>query len=130
MWSALTCQRFGKRRLVAARLASWFGRDKSRSTKAVTSYRTPTFRHSHGPSLYFCLVPSYFCLMVKCPTCGKAVEWKDNLWRPFCSERCKLIDFGRWANEEYLVPGQKIDSVEIGEQPHTGEANIMTDEES
>jgi endogenous inhibitor of DNA gyrase (YacG/DUF329 family) len=68
--------------------------------------------------------------MVKCPTCEKPVEWKDNLWRPFCSERCKLIDFGRWANEEYLVPGQKIDSVEIGEQPHTGEANTKTDEES
>ena len=64
--------------------------------------------------------------MLKCPTCDKLVEWKDNPWRPFCSERCKLIDFGRWANEEYLVPGQKIDSVEIGEQPHTGEANGET----
>ena len=82
------------------------------------------------PSLYFYLVPSYFCLVLKCPTCGKAVEWKDNPWRPFCSERCKLIDFGRWADGEYLVPGQKIDSVEIGEQPHTGEANSETDEES
>ena len=111
------------------RPASLFDRDKSRSTKAVTSYRTPN-PHSRSPSLYFCLVPSYFCLMVKCPTCGKPVEWKDNLWRPFCSERCKLIDFGRWANEEYLVPGQKIDSVEIGEQPHTGEVNSMIDEES
>jgi len=83
-----------------------------------------------APSLYFYLVPSYFCLVLKCPTCGKPVEWKDNPCRPFCSERCKLIDFGRWANEEYLVPGQKIDSVEIGEQPHTGEANTETDEES
>ena len=68
--------------------------------------------------------------MLKCPTCGKPAEWKDNPCRPFCSERCKLIDFGRWANEEYLVPGQKIDSVEIGEQPHTGEAYDKTDEES
>ena len=68
--------------------------------------------------------------MVKCPTCGKPVEWQDNPCRPFCSERCKLIDFSRWANEEYLVPGQKIDSVEIGEQTHTGEANTETDEES
>jgi endogenous inhibitor of DNA gyrase (YacG/DUF329 family) len=42
--------------------------------------------------------------MKKCPNCGKAVEWKDNPARPFCSERCKLIDFGRWANEEYRVP--------------------------
>ena len=41
---------------------------------------------------------------MNCPNCGKAVEWKDNPARPFCSERCKLIDFGRWANEEYRVP--------------------------
>ena len=54
--------------------------------------------------------------MPKCPTCGKQIEWQDNPWRPFCSERCKLIDFGRWANEEYCVPGQKIDPVETGEQ--------------
>jgi uncharacterized protein len=54
--------------------------------------------------------------MPKCPTCEKQIEWQDNPWRPFCSERCKLIDFGRWANEEYCVPGQKIDPVETGEQ--------------
>jgi endogenous inhibitor of DNA gyrase (YacG/DUF329 family) len=88
-----------------------------------------TIEVHRNPSLYFYLVPSYFCLVRTCPTCGKPVEWKDNPWRPFCSERCKLIDFGRWANEEYLVPGQKIDSVEIGEQPHAGEANSGTDEE-
>jgi endogenous inhibitor of DNA gyrase (YacG/DUF329 family) len=41
---------------------------------------------------------------MKCPTCGKPAEWQDNPYRPFCSERCKLIDFGRWANEEYRVP--------------------------
>ena len=91
---------------------------------------TPSLTVGLLPSLYFYLVPSYFCLVLKCPTCDKLVEWKDNPWRPFCSERCKLIDFGRWANEEYLVPGQKIDSVEIGEQPHNGEANGETDEES
>jgi endogenous inhibitor of DNA gyrase (YacG/DUF329 family) len=41
---------------------------------------------------------------MKCPTCGKTIEWENNPARPFCSERCKLIDFGRWANEEYRVP--------------------------
>src|SRR5229473_8234787 len=60
------------------------------------------------PRLYFSCLPSYFCLMPKCPTCGKPVEWRDNSYRPFCSERCKLIDFSRWANEEYRVPGQRI----------------------
>ena len=46
--------------------------------------------------------------MRTCPTCGKSVEWRDNPWRPFCSERCKLIDFGKWANEDYRVPGGPI----------------------
>lgn len=40
---------------------------------------------------------------MKCPMCGKPVEWENNPMRPFCSERCKLIDFGKWADEEYAV---------------------------
>ncbi|HEV2802905.1 MAG TPA: DNA gyrase inhibitor YacG [Pyrinomonadaceae bacterium] len=44
--------------------------------------------------------------MKKCPTCNKPVEWRDNPYRPFCSERCKLIDFGHWADEDYRVPSQ------------------------
>ena len=43
--------------------------------------------------------------VVKCPVCGKEVEWKDtNRYRPFCSERCKQIDLGAWAEERYKVP--------------------------
>jgi hypothetical protein len=51
---------------------------------------------------------------MKCPNCGKTAEWKDNPARPFCSERCKLIDFGRWANEEYRVPvaGNPLDETD------------------
>lgn len=45
---------------------------------------------------------------MKCPNCGKPAEWKDNPYRPFCSERCKLIDFGRWANGEYRVPAEPV----------------------
>ncbi|MBS0543762.1 MAG: DNA gyrase inhibitor YacG [Proteobacteria bacterium] len=42
---------------------------------------------------------------VRCPTCGKEVEWKtENRFRPFCSERCKQIDLGAWASETYRVP--------------------------
>ncbi|HEX8978282.1 MAG TPA: DNA gyrase inhibitor YacG [Parasulfuritortus sp.] len=44
---------------------------------------------------------------VNCPTCGKPVEWRpENKYRPFCSERCKLIDLGEWATEKYRVPTQ------------------------
>jgi len=42
---------------------------------------------------------------MKCPTCNKRVEWADNPFRPFCSERCKLLDFDRWVSEDYRVPG-------------------------
>jgi endogenous inhibitor of DNA gyrase (YacG/DUF329 family) len=42
--------------------------------------------------------------MVPCPHCGKEHQWDtSNPYRPFCSERCKLIDLGKWANEEYRV---------------------------
>ncbi len=42
---------------------------------------------------------------VKCPTCGKAVEWsEEQRWKPFCSERCKLMDLGAWAGEGYRIP--------------------------
>ena len=42
---------------------------------------------------------------VACPTCTTEVEWSHaNPFRPFCSERCKLIDLGAWANEAYRVP--------------------------
>jgi endogenous inhibitor of DNA gyrase (YacG/DUF329 family) len=54
---------------------------------------------------------------MKCPNCGKPAEWKDNPARPFCSERCKLIDFGRWANEEYRVPVAETPLVEMEEAP-------------
>src|SRR5207248_7033845 len=73
-------------------------------------------------SLYFWPLPSYFLLMTKCPTCGKPVEWKDNPWRPFCSERCKLIDFDKWTSDEYRVPGQSINPAEIiTPQPESSE---------
>ncbi|MDO4248309.1 MAG: DNA gyrase inhibitor YacG [Neisseria sp.] len=43
-------------------------------------------------------------LIVKCPTCGGQVAWiKTNPYRPFCSKRCKTIDLGAWANEDFKV---------------------------
>ena len=42
-----------------------------------------------------------------CPNCKRPTAWQDNPNRPFCSERCRLIDFGAWANEEYKVPAEE-----------------------
>ncbi len=44
--------------------------------------------------------------MSQCPTCNKEIQWQDNPYRPFCSERCKLVDLGKWVNEEFRVPGK------------------------
>jgi len=44
---------------------------------------------------------------VKCPNCGKKVAWTEQQrFKPFCSERCKLIDFGEWADEKKNIPGE------------------------
>jgi len=45
--------------------------------------------------------------MIQCPTCGKTLVWdKANPYRPFCSERCKLIDLGEWASEKHRISGE------------------------
>lgn len=42
---------------------------------------------------------------VKCPHCGKLTEYSlQNKFRPFCSERCQLIDLGDWADGKYSIP--------------------------
>ncbi|MGZ3775538.1 MAG: DNA gyrase inhibitor YacG [Pseudobdellovibrionaceae bacterium] len=42
---------------------------------------------------------------VKCPQCGHLTFYTtDNPFRPFCSERCRLIDLGEWASESYRIP--------------------------
>ncbi len=39
-----------------------------------------------------------------CPTCRKTVTKDGNPRYPFCNERCRLIDLGKWASEEYRIP--------------------------
>jgi endogenous inhibitor of DNA gyrase (YacG/DUF329 family) len=47
---------------------------------------------------------------VACPMCGKAAEYSpSNPWRPFCTERCKLIDLGEWASERYRIAVEEPD---------------------
>jgi len=57
-------------------------------------------------------------VVVACPTCSAAVRWTaDNRWRPFCSERCKLIDLGQWAAEKYRVPAEEQEPEDEFPQP-------------
>lgn len=48
--------------------------------------------------------------VVACPHCGHEVPWiPESRFRPFCSERCRQIDLGAWANDEYCVPSAPPD---------------------
>ncbi|MEW5943188.1 MAG: DNA gyrase inhibitor YacG [Pseudomonadota bacterium] len=58
---------------------------------------------------------------VACPVCGKsAVFGAENPYRPFCSERCKLIDLGQWAEEGYRVPMKETPGDESESPPGNG----------
>ena len=46
--------------------------------------------------------------LVACPTCKKLIEYSiNNKFRPFCCERCQMIDLGDWANENFKIPDNK-----------------------
>jgi len=50
---------------------------------------------------------------VTCPTCGKPVPWTpEQRWRPFCCERCRLIDMGEWLSEAHRIPAEDAPSEE------------------
>lgn len=54
--------------------------------------------------------------IVACPTCNKSVRWDaTNPARPFCSERCKLIDLGAWADESHRIPGSATEDDVLSE---------------
>ncbi len=43
-----------------------------------------------------------------CSTCGTPVAPRAaNPAHPFCSDRCRLLDLGRWLGEEYRIPGER-----------------------
>jgi len=45
--------------------------------------------------------------IVRCPSCGgDSIYAPSNAYRPFCSERCKGIDLGAWASEDFRMPAE------------------------
>ncbi|KPF68523.1 hypothetical protein IP84_09485 [beta proteobacterium AAP99] len=60
---------------------------------------------------------------VKCPSCGTKVLWNETAqWRPFCSERCKLVDLGAWASDKYRIAGaEPRDSTDLDEPDAVGQ---------
>lgn len=63
---------------------------------------------------------------VKCPYCGNAsIFSSENPSRPFCSERCRLLDLGLWADEGFRIPSQENGSVQ---DPLPGDESFSDDE--
>jgi hypothetical protein len=56
---------------------------------------------------------------LRCPICGKSFDADQSPTRPFCSQRCRDIDLGRWLDEKYTVP----DLAEEPQEPDIGEAS-------
>lgn len=56
---------------------------------------------------------------VKCPTCQREIDWSQAPFRPFCSERCRLIDLGAWLTEKNAIPGEAApdESGQVAGQP-------------
>jgi endogenous inhibitor of DNA gyrase (YacG/DUF329 family) len=49
-------------------------------------------------------------IKLNCPTCKKIVLWTNDFpFRPFCSDRCRLIDLGEWASETHKIAGDSLD---------------------
>ncbi|OGQ44545.1 MAG: hypothetical protein A3H42_01010 [Deltaproteobacteria bacterium RIFCSPLOWO2_02_FULL_46_8] len=54
---------------------------------------------------------------LSCPYCRKKTLKEANPFWPFCSQRCKLLDLGKWASGKYSIPGESIRS--HGQSPHS-----------
>lgn len=67
--------------------------------------------------------------LVKCPNCGTQVEWEGNEHRPFCSEKCKLLDLGEWIEGGYSIPDENSGLSEEDVQRIEAELNARQNDE-
>ena len=62
--------------------------------------------------------------LLRCPSCDMLVDAEHSKKSlPFCSERCRLIDLGRWLNEEHLLPVEAEDEESPGDLSESEHAN-------
>lgn len=60
--------------------------------------------------------------MMRCPTCEREFDPAQSGAMPFCSDRCRLIDLGRWLGEEYALPDPRsLEDEDFEEPPPNGE---------
>lgn len=67
---------------------------------------------------------------MKCPICREQTTWQDNPYRPFCSERCRLLDLGKWADGEYRISGGPRAQDETGAAADGADSNDKNGEQS
>ncbi|NGZ03087.1 MAG: DNA gyrase inhibitor YacG [Nitrospira sp. WS238] len=66
-----------------------------------------------------------------CPLCHRPTTWEGNPWRPFCCERCQVIDLGTWAIGQYRIPGSSLTAETGRREPlSTGERTDDAREET
>ena len=66
--------------------------------------------------------------MAPCPNCKRpAASREDNTFFPFCSERCKALDLGRWFGGGYRVPAEPVDPADLGAQASAAEEPNVED---
>jgi endogenous inhibitor of DNA gyrase (YacG/DUF329 family) len=57
--------------------------------------------------------------LIKCPSCKREGDWFSSPYGPFCSRRCKLIDLGKWFDEDHVIsepiPAEQRDSTDAHE---------------
>ena len=57
---------------------------------------------------------------VPCPTCKRSIVWSEEFpYRPFCSERCKMVDLGAWLTEQHAIPGDPVEGAPEAAGPDT-----------
>ncbi|MBL9140189.1 MAG: DNA gyrase inhibitor YacG [Verrucomicrobiales bacterium] len=51
--------------------------------------------------------------IIRCPTCRQKGAWFASQWGPFCSQRCKWVDLGKWLDEEHRIAPEPLDPEEL-----------------
>ena len=59
--------------------------------------------------------------LIPCPICERTFDTEQSTAMPFCSDRCRQIDLGRWLNEKYSVPVERLDEEEFDEDNSVGD---------
>jgi uncharacterized protein len=54
---------------------------------------------------------------MRCPNCQRETTWEGNAFRPFCSDRCRLLDLDNWLNGRYRISAPLGDAESAREDP-------------